>query len=98
MINNYECIDLLIGSDNACLMTALEEREGLLRSDPHALLTPLGWCAYGDASPLGMSALLKVKRIYILPGNEMELLRSDIASKDQKIGQLEEALREISLS
>ena len=98
MINNCESIDLLIGSNNACLMTALEEREGLLRSDPHALLTPLGWCAYGGASPLGMSALLKVKRVHVSPGNKIELLRSDIASKDQKIGQLEEALREMSLS
>ena len=58
LLNNCECIDLLIGSDNACLMTALEKREEPLRSDLHALLTPFGWCAYGGASPSGMSALL----------------------------------------
>ena len=98
LLNNCERIDLLIGSDNACLMTALEEREGPLRFDPHALLTPLGWCAYGGASLLVMSALLKVKRVYVLAADEIELLRSDIVSKDRKIGQLEEALREMFLS
>ena len=65
LLNNCECIDLSIGSGNACLMTALEEREKPLRSDPHALLTPLGWCGYGGASPLGMFALLKVKRVML---------------------------------
>ena len=79
-------------------MTALEEREGPLRFDPHALLTPLDWCAYGGASPLVMPALLKVKRVHVSPGDEIVSLRSDIASKDQKIGQLEEALEEMSLS
>ena len=68
------------------------------RSDPHALLTPLGWCACGGASPSGMSALFKVKRVHVLPGDKIELLPSNIASKDQKIGQLEEPLREMFLS
>ena len=45
-----------------------------------------------------MSALLKVKRVHVSSADEIELLCSDIVSKDQKIGQLKEALREMSLS
>ena len=45
-----------------------------------------------------MSALLKVKCVHVSAAVETELLRSDIVSKDQKIDQLEEALREMSLS
>ena len=46
----------------------------------------------------GMSALLKVKHVHVSAADETELLRSNIISKDRKIGQLEEALREMSLS
>ena len=45
-------VDLLIGNYNAFLLTVLEEREGLSRSEPHAVLTPLGWLACGGVSPL----------------------------------------------
>ena len=45
-----------------------------------------------------MSALVKVKRVHVSAADEIELLRSDIVSKDQKMGQLKEALREISSS
>ena len=45
-----------------------------------------------------MYALLKIKRVHVSAADEIELLRSDIVSKDQKISQLEEALREMSLS
>ena len=44
-----------------------------------------------------MSALLKPKRVHVSPGDEIESLRFDVASKDQKIRQLEEALTEMSL-
>ena len=40
-------VGLLIGNGNAFLMTVLEERVGASRSDPHAILTPLGWLGCG---------------------------------------------------
>ena len=55
-------VDLLIGNDNAFLMTVLEERVGALRSDPHAILTPLGWLGCGGRSPLEESPV-KVCRV-----------------------------------
>ena len=36
-------VDLMIGNDNAFLMTVLKERVGASRNDPHAISTPLGW-------------------------------------------------------
>ena len=56
-------VDLLIGSDNAFLMTALEERVDASRSDPHANLTPLGWLGRGGRSPLEESPV-KICRVY----------------------------------
>ena len=39
-----DMVDLLIGN-NAFLMTVLEERVGVSRCEPHAILTPLNWLA-----------------------------------------------------
>ena len=47
-----DTVDLLIGNDNTFLMTVLEERVGVSRCEPHAVLTPLGWLACGGKSPL----------------------------------------------
>ena len=55
-------VDLLIGNDNAFFMTVLEERVGASRSDPHAILTPLGWLGCGCRSPLEESPV-KVCRV-----------------------------------
>ena len=45
-----------------------------------------------------MSSLLEVKRVYISAGDEIELLRSDLMSKDHKTGPLKQVLIEISVS
>ena len=47
-----DVVNLLIGNDNAFLMTVLGEREGVSRREPHAILTPLGWLACGGKSLL----------------------------------------------
>ena len=47
-----DTVDLLIGNDNAFLMTVLEGGVGVSRCVPHAVLTPLGWLACGGKSPL----------------------------------------------
>ena len=45
-------VDLLIGNDNAFLMSVLEERVRVSRCDPHAILPHLGWLACGGKYPL----------------------------------------------
>ena len=52
-------VDLLIGNDNAFLMTVLEERVGVSHCEPHAVLTPLGWLAY-----VGKSKSLRSSNIF----------------------------------
>ena len=47
-----DTVDLLIGNDNAFLMTVLVERVGVSRCEAHAVLTPLGCLACGGKSPL----------------------------------------------
>ena len=64
-LQNCETVGVLIGNDNACLMTVLEERVGRQISDPHATLTPLGWMAYGGMSPLDGSDV-KIRRVQAL--------------------------------
>ena len=44
------------------IMTVLEERVGASRSDPHAILTPLGWLGCGGRSPFEESPV-KVDRV-----------------------------------
>ena len=55
---------MLIGNDNAFLktVTVLEERVGTSRSDPHAILTPLGWLGCHGRSPLEESPV-KICRV-----------------------------------
>ena len=43
---NRSKVDLLIGLDNSCLMTVVEERVGQ-EGEPHAIKTTLGWIASG---------------------------------------------------
>ena len=47
-----ESVDLLIGNDNALLVTLFEINVGIFRSNPHAILILLGWMACGGASSL----------------------------------------------
>ena len=85
-------VDLLIGNDNAFLMTMLEERVGASRSDPHAILTPLGWLGCGGKSPLEESPM-KVCRQHDSRCYRM----SEIVARDNRICELEKALKDVTL-
>ena len=90
-------VDLLIGNDNAFLMTVLEERVGVSRCDPHAILTPLGWLACGGVSPLEKES---VKIRPVKAGVDLSIgspLSQELASRDERIRELEAALRDVNL-
>ena len=92
-----DTVDLLIGNDNVFLMTVLEERVGVSRCEPHAVLTPLGWLACGRKSPLEKQNV-KVCRVQTSFDLSSEvLLNQEIISRDEKISELEQALRDITL-
>ena len=92
-----DTVDLLIGNDNAFLMTVLEERVGVSRCEPHAVLTPLGWLACGGKSPLEKQNV-KVCRVQTSSDLSSEvLLNQEIVSRDEKIKELEQALRDVTL-
>ena len=46
-----DTVDLLIGNDNAFLMTVLEKRVGVSRCKPQSILMLLGWLACGGKFP-----------------------------------------------
>ena len=80
------CADLLIGNDNAVLMAVLEEREGLLRSETHAVLIPLDWLACGGMVSL-QRPFVKVCRVQ---AEAMDF-------QDEQIRELEQALKDVCL-
>ena len=51
-LDNCHSVDMLLGNDNAHLMYAKQERMGKSQTDLHALLSPLGWLAFGEKTPL----------------------------------------------
>ena len=90
-------VDLLIGNDNACLMTVFEERVGVSRCDLHAVLTPLGWLACGGVSPLEKESV-KVCRVKADVDLDVETpLNQELVWRDDRIRELEEALRDVNL-
>ena len=92
-----DTVDLPIGNDNAFLMTVLEERVGVSRCEPHAVLTPLGWLACGGKSPLE-NQNVKVCRVQTSSDLSSEvLLNREIVSCDKRISALEQALRDVTL-
>ena len=90
-------IDLLIENDNAFLITVLEERVGALRSDPHAVLTPLGWLGCGGKSPLEESPV-KVCRVHACVNMTASVAECpEIVARDNRIRELEQALKDVTL-
>ena len=78
-------------------MTVLEERVEVSRCEPHAILTPLGWLACGGKSPLEKQNV-KVCRVQMSSDLSSEvLLNHEILSRNEKISELEQALRDVTL-
>ena len=90
-------VDLLIGNDNAFLTTVLEERVGASRSDPHAILPPLGWLGCGGGGPLEES-LVKVCRVQASVNMTAGVTKCpEIVARDNRIRELEQALKDVTL-
>ena len=84
-----DTVDLLIRNDNAFLMTVLEERVGVLRCEPHAVLTPLVLLACGGKFPLEKQNV-KVGRVQTSSDlSSKVLLNQEIVSREEKISELE---------
>ena len=84
-------VNLLIGNDNAFLMTVLEEREGTDVRELHAVLSKIGWYACGDVSPPENTSA-KICRVQACVKSANDVLDSpfnhDIVSRDNKIREL----------
>ena len=79
------------------LMTVLEERVGVSRCDPHAILTPLGWLACGGVSSLEKESV-KVCRVKADVDLDVETpLNQELVWRDDRIRELVEALRDVNL-
>ena len=67
------------------------------RCKPHAILTPLGWLACGGKSPLEKQNV-KVCRVQTSSDLSIEvLLNQEIVSRDKRMSELEQALRDVTL-
>ena len=89
-------VDLLIGNDNAFLMTVLEERVVALRSDPNAILAPLRWLGCGGRSPLEESPI-KVCRVQACVNMTAGVTECPkIMARDNRIRELEQALKNVT--
>ena len=59
ILDNCNTVDIIIGNDNAFLMSAMEERMGESRDESHAIFIPLGRMASEGRSPIYMPGLLR---------------------------------------
>ena len=67
------------------------------RCDPHVILTPSGWLAWGGKSPLEKQ---NVKVCLVQTSSDLSsevLLNQEIVSRDEKISELEQALKDVTL-
>ena len=90
-------VDLLIGNDNAFLMTVLEERVGASRSDPYAILTSLGWLGCSGRSPLEECPVkvCRVQACVYMTAGVTEC--PELVAGDNRIRELEQALKDVTL-
>ena len=72
-------------------MTAFEEREGTNVREPHAVLSKIGWYAYGGVSPLENTPV-KICRVQACVKSVNNVLNpsfnQDIVSRDNNIREL----------
>ena len=54
-VDGRDVADVIIGNDNAFLMTVIEEKRGESRDEPHAIYIFLGWLISGGKAVLNGS-------------------------------------------
>ena len=96
-LHNCDAVDVLIGNDNAHLMYAKQERVGDSLTEPHAILTPLGWLACGGRSGRSdRSAKIfrtNLKEDVSVTSN----LKQTIINKDKHIAELESVIKDLDM-
>ena len=96
-LDNCHNVDVLLGNDNAHLMYAKQERMGKSQTDPHVLLSPLGWLAVGGKTSLS-EVPVKVLRANVEDKQSKTLsLQQAIDRKDAEIAQLRSVVKELSV-
>ena len=96
-LDNCHSVDVLLGNDNAHLMYAKQERMGKSQTDPHALLSPLGWLAFGGKTSLS-EVPVKVLRANVEDKQSKTLsLQQAIDRKDAEIAELRSVVKDLSV-
>ena len=96
-LDNCHSVDVLLGNDNAHLMYAKQERMGKSQTDPHALLSPLGWLAFGGKTSLS-EVPVKVLRANVEDKQSKTLsLQQAIDRKDAEIAELHSVVKDLSV-
>ena len=96
-LDNCHSVDVLLGNDNAHLMYAKQERMGKSQTDPHALLSPLGWLAVGGKTSLS-EVPVKVLRANVEDKQSKTLnLQQAIDRKDAEIAELRSVVKDLSV-
>ena len=96
-LDNCHSVDVLLGNDNAHLMYAKQERMGKSQTDPHALLSPLGWLAFGRKTSLS-ELPVKVLRANVEDKQRKTLsLQQAIDRKDAEIAELHSVVKDLSV-
>ena len=96
-LDNCHSVDVLLGNDNAHLMYAKQERMGRSQTDPHALLSPLGWLAFGGKTSLS-EVPVKVLRANVEDKQSKTLsLQQAIDRKDAEIAELRSVVKDLSV-
>ena len=96
-LDNCHSVDVLLGNDNAHLMYAKQERMGKSQTDPHALLSPLGWLALGEKTSIS-EVPVKVLRANVEDKQSKTLsLQQAIDGKDAEIAELRSVVKDLSV-
>ena len=96
-LDNCHSVDVLLGNDNAHLMYAKQERMGKSQTDPHELLSPLGWLAVGGKTSLS-EVPVKVLRANVEDKQSKTLsLQQVIDRKDAEIAELRSVVKDLSV-
>ena len=97
-IDGCDVVDVIIGNDNAFLMTVIEEKRGESRDEPHAIYTPLGWLASGGRAVLSGSVANSKRVCSAVMENELPFSYSgELEKRDREILHLKDKLRELYL-
>ena len=96
-LDNCHSVVVLLGNDNAHLMYAKQERMGKRQTDPHALLSLLGWLAFGGKTSFS-EVPVKVLRANVEDKQSKALsLQQAIDRKDAEIAELRSVVIELSV-